>query len=698
MRKLLLRLRTITIFLAVAALFLVPSSAHAQSFACITSVAGFIDCAYGALGQFLWEIVIPIIQSVLSAVGLLIDTAITLSLTSSFYAGDAITSGWAIIRDLCNIIFIFVLIFTGIRTILGLDTGETRRVVISVIIGAVLINFSLFLTKAAIDVSNIFTAWITQGIVDLSGGTGGVSNSTVSVLKMSELYKTQTTGNLQIGAFSTAFAVIGLNMVAIYVFFKVAFLMFGRLVSFITLLIMSPIGFVGHLVPKLDSYAKQWRDELTKACLMAPMFLLMLYITLYLATKFDAVLSEMGQKLSLNSTNTFFSGNSFGLDDYTLFIIIALLLLKSLEVADEYTGAVAGQIGGIVKNSVGLVAGVGATRIIGGAGAALAKSGFATRMATSNNAIVRGLGDATRTVGTFAADSDFGIKSARSGLGFDKTPMLKNNLKGAEKGYTGDIKAYQKTEEDAGKSLGEISPTLQLQRGRVLQGKDRTTGEKIQPGLIGKVISRPLSSAYGVISGQQTTTSAIGNMVGAKAGTNYEAKIGGKIESAGTDAVKKERKNEAAKIKKESGLKDVQDAYEKEEKRVNEQKSALQKEIADIEKELAKFNDSTRAIDGIVVDQATYDFRKSTVNAGMGLRKKNITDLENELRTRKDNLERKREEVNAAVKAKTGVDMETAEKEGGAVEEKEFAEKIKKAAEGGDKPAEPEKPKEGEKK
>lgn len=357
MRKFLPYLQTITIFLAVATLFLAPSPVHAQGFGCITSVAGFIDCAYGALGQFLWEIVIPIVQSVLSAIGLLIDTAITLSLTSSFYASDAITSGWAIIRDLCNIIFIFVLIFTGIRTILGLDTGETRRIVVSVIIGAVLINFSLFLTKAAIDVSNIFTAWITQGIVDLSGGTGGVSNSTVSVLKMSELYKTQTTGNLQIGAFSTAFAVIALNMVAIYVFFKVAFLMFGRLVSFITLLIMSPIGFVGHLVPKLDSYAKQWRDELTKACLMAPMFLLMLYITLYLATKFDVVLSEMGQKLSLNSTNTFFSGNSFGLDDYTLFIIIALLLLKSLEVAEEYTGAVAGQIGGVIKSAAGIALG-----------------------------------------------------------------------------------------------------------------------------------------------------------------------------------------------------------------------------------------------------------------------------------------------------------------------------------------------------
>ena len=364
MRKFLPRLQTITIFLTVVVLLLTPSFAHAQGFGCITSVAGFIDCTYGALGQFLWEIVIPIIQSVLGVIGLLIDTAITLSLTSSFYAGPAISSGWAIIRDLCNIIFIFVLIFTGIRTMLGLDTGETRRVVVSVIIGAVLINFSLFLTKAAIDVSNIFTAWITQGIIDLSGGTGGVSNSTVSVLKMHELYQTQTTGNLQIGAFSTAFAVIALNIVAIYVFFKVAFLMFGRLVSFITLLIMSPIGFVGHLVPKLGSYAEKWRDELTKACFMAPMFLLMLYITLYLATKFDAVLSEMGQKLSLNSTNTFFSGNSFGLDDYTLFIIIALLLLKSLEVAEEYTGAVAGQIGGVLKSAAGIALG-GATAGVG---------------------------------------------------------------------------------------------------------------------------------------------------------------------------------------------------------------------------------------------------------------------------------------------------------------------------------------------
>jgi hypothetical protein len=351
------------------------------------------------------------------------------------------------------------LVFTGIRTILGLDTSETRRVVISVIIGAVLINFSLFLTKAAIDVSNIFTAWITEGIKVLGGGYG-VSDSSISVLGMQKLAATQGSvtdiKNWNLTTFGSGIALVTLNCIAIYVFFKVAFLMLGRLVSFILLLIMSPIGFVGHLVPKLDAYAKDWRDELTKACLMAPMFLLMLYITLFLATKFDAVLSQFNVA---GSTNSLVSGG-FGIPQYALFAIIAMMMLKSLKVAEEYTGAVAGQVGGVLKSAAMLATGTVATRFIGGAASALQSSKFAKDLATSDKWLGRVAGRTIIEGSGMAASAGFGLKDARSGLGLDKVGLTKTAFKGAEGGRKGDIKAYTEEEKKYAESFGDDSEGL----------------------------------------------------------------------------------------------------------------------------------------------------------------------------------------------------------------------------------------------
>ncbi len=364
------------------------------------------------------------------------------------------------------------------------------------------------------------------------------------------------------------------------------------------------------------------------------------------------------------------------------------MIHKSLEIAEEYTGKFADQIGGVIKSAAMLATGTVATRVIGGTGAYLAKSSLATRMATSNNAIVRGIGDATRTVGAFAADNDFGIKSARSGLGFDKTPMLKNNLKGAEKGYTGDIKAYQKTEEDAGKSLGEISSTLQLQRGRVLQGKDRTTGEKTQPGLIGKVISRPLSSVYGVISGQKTTGAAIGSVFEQKWGTDYAAKSGGKIEKTGGDAVKKDLKKKAGEAEEEFGLNKLEKEYVDQQAIYNKSKKPIEDQISDLENELSKFNDVNKSIDGITVDDSTYELKKSALQAGIAIRKKNIADLKKDLVNKKEAFDKKYTEVDSAFKSKNGVNLETAKKEGKIIEDKELTEKIKKKLDTEDKPEE----------
>ncbi|MBP6060418.1 MAG: hypothetical protein KA515_00215 [Candidatus Pacebacteria bacterium] len=66
-----------------------------------------------------------------------------------------IQPAWAIVRDLSNLFFILILLYVAIKTILGMGGHDTKKMISSVIIMALLINFSMFFTKIIIDSSNI---------------------------------------------------------------------------------------------------------------------------------------------------------------------------------------------------------------------------------------------------------------------------------------------------------------------------------------------------------------------------------------------------------------------------------------------------------------------------------------------------------------------------------------------------------------
>ncbi len=69
--------------------------------------------------------------------------------------GSSIDQLWSVFRDIVNLTFVFSLIYIGIMTIVHGSMGGLKKGLASVIVAALLVNFSLFFTKAIIDVSNI---------------------------------------------------------------------------------------------------------------------------------------------------------------------------------------------------------------------------------------------------------------------------------------------------------------------------------------------------------------------------------------------------------------------------------------------------------------------------------------------------------------------------------------------------------------
>jgi len=105
----------------------------------------------------------------------LLDTSIEFSISSASFKFQGLKDAWTTIRDVANIAFIFILLYIAIATILQLGGYQTKRVLTALIIAALFINFSFFLTGVVIDSGNILALALWNNITH--GGTPGESIS-----------------------------------------------------------------------------------------------------------------------------------------------------------------------------------------------------------------------------------------------------------------------------------------------------------------------------------------------------------------------------------------------------------------------------------------------------------------------------------------------------------------------------------------
>ncbi len=208
--------------------------------------------------------------------------------------------GWGVFRDFANMVFIFVLLYIAIATILNI--GNTKQMLTTAIITALLINFSLFITKAVVDVSNIFALQfynkiVTIGDNDPDEGYPGPAKALAIALKAEtvnadKLAVDQTDGydayisehGQQVANPYPVFIENALSsvvlVVAAFMFVVGAFLLFLRIITLMFLMILSPLAFVARILPGTQWSWNKWWHALINNAMFAPAFLGLLYMVL----------------------------------------------------------------------------------------------------------------------------------------------------------------------------------------------------------------------------------------------------------------------------------------------------------------------------------------------------------------------------------------------------------------------------------
>lgn len=365
----------------------------------------------GCVAQILYHGVFRPVAFFAQLMGKLFDFFMGYSLSDESYRHDFIQTGWQLVRDISNIFFIVIMIYSGLAAVFGISKVSYKSVIPALVINALIINFSLFATRIVIDMSNIVARiFYNQMVVKIDGQEQKAENSATGYKPISEAivssfnpqkifegsvltaeptssgekddesdvadFNSQSDNQGATGfkryskEYAGYFSLVTLVAIAIsfsvgLMFWKTAFIFIGRVIGLYVAMIFSPFAFLSRgnipLVNKISSLSlSSWWGNLSKYALLAPIFIFFLYII-------NAFLNvEFFTKVGLDQSGQGFFGS-------VMYVVIPMLIIYGLvsrgtKIAED----LAGEYGKAAQKFMS-----GAAGVVGGAALGVATGGLA---------------------------------------------------------------------------------------------------------------------------------------------------------------------------------------------------------------------------------------------------------------------------------------------------------------------------------
>ncbi|MFA4890160.1 MAG: hypothetical protein WC587_00785 [Candidatus Paceibacterota bacterium] len=230
--------------------------------------------------------------------GQIFNLSVSFSLSGETLKQDFVSTGWAVTRDVANLFFIFILLYIAIATILQLSGYGMKELLVTVIILALLINFSLVITRFIIDGSNILAlefynempsaeqGSVTQSI--FGADAKDVSSIFISGFNPQNIFDVKRFNDWTKSGSNILFMIIIflcsiiINLIASFILLAGAVLFIIRIAVLWIIMILAPLAFLAMALPATKTYASQWWKKLFEQAFFAPAFLFMLYMTAHL--------------------------------------------------------------------------------------------------------------------------------------------------------------------------------------------------------------------------------------------------------------------------------------------------------------------------------------------------------------------------------------------------------------------------------
>ena len=377
------------------------------------------DYTIGVAFDFISIIIYAIAGWFVQIAASIFDTAVSFSIASTTLGIPAVETGWEVLRDVANLAFIAVFVYIAFATILQAGGFNTKSLLVNLIIAALLINFSFFLTGVVIDASNVLANILYSAMPPSSPDSPekDIGQALYNGMKLSSLVDKETLENLNFMQAGIA-RVLGSMMlfIAAFVFLSGAILFVTRTVVLMFSLVLSPLAFAAAILPATKKHFDRWLNALVGNAFVAPAYLLLLYVVITIVGTQGFV--DLGD----TQTNTFAAAFNFASEGYSYknfsklflnYILMIGLILGSYTVAKELASGIAGFSVKWAGRATGAAAGLAAfaaQRTLGRGFRALRDSGTVTRMTGSENRAARIAGRIAQHGADYGARARFDVR------------------------------------------------------------------------------------------------------------------------------------------------------------------------------------------------------------------------------------------------------------------------------------------------
>ncbi len=320
-----------------------------------------ISIVSGILGVFIWALGVILI--------LVIKGLILIASYQNFIGSAAVTLGWVIVRDVCNMFFVIVLLIIAFGTILHLENYNYKKWLPKLILMAILINFSKTICGLLIDASQIIMLTFVNAFKDVGGAN---LTDILGLSKIVTMAKDDSSISLWTVVGAYVLGIIYL-MIAVVVIITMMMMLVMRLVMIWIYVVLSPLAYLLSAFPGGQKYASQWWDEFTKNLIVGPVlafFIWLSFAALQTYTKDTtadqstaAEIAKTGDVGVGSSTAAVAATEASSPASLIQFVIAIGMLLGGLKISQEIggmAGSMAGKGMGRIQKGTAFATGVGA--------------------------------------------------------------------------------------------------------------------------------------------------------------------------------------------------------------------------------------------------------------------------------------------------------------------------------------------------
>lgn len=377
---------------------------------------------------------------------------VDLNQSVGFVGNDFVQIGWAAVRDFANWFFVIFFLIAAIGTILDLPRYNARQILPKLLIIAVLVNFSLWITGFAVNVANaMMSLIIVEGSQAFGGDIGLVLANHMGIAEgaLADILDSPDTdigGGVEGAAIKIGFQITRLILAGftIYIFAYLALLLIARIVVLWITMILSPLAFVLGTFPKTTNFFSQWSKRFFDQTIFGVIASFFIFLAVLLG-RYIALSIDVG---NIDAASFGSPADSFGRTIMNIvftsipmlmsFTVIFVFLYLAMKIAKDMSGEAGEMITKGAKGAIGVAA------IVGTGGAAMAARGgqfAAMRTTVGGRTVAQRAGDVAARVrgGGRIAERIYGAQTA-----YDTGRAQKQASRNLDKASNEDIKRLAK--------------------------------------------------------------------------------------------------------------------------------------------------------------------------------------------------------------------------------------------------------------